>query len=352
MNENGFIDILNRMKNRLKTEADRREGTWTADNLQAVANELARIYSEDIENILPQAFVITATGQNLDSACSDYGLIRRVATYAEVVLEVTGEPGDYDGVEAYAGGTAFVLDPFTIPRSGTDTVAVRAICTSAGENGNVAAGSIDKTDNGRITRVRNPSAAEGGYEREADGVFRERALEHIRKPAISGNIAHYLQWAKEVPGVHKVRVFDLARGNGTVDVILISDNNEPAPKSLVEQVTEYIEEQRPIGADVLVASAQAVEINVTASVLVNGGYTAAIVQHRMYELLTGYCEAAAFTSSVVSYLGIVSLLFDCPGVIDVESYTINGQERTLQLTSRQFPVARLPVITIREVPDA
>ena len=71
MSENSFIAILNRMKSRITTEADRREGTWTADNLQAVANELARVYAEDIEDILPQAFVATAVGKNLDSACSD-----------------------------------------------------------------------------------------------------------------------------------------------------------------------------------------------------------------------------------------------------------------------------------------
>lgn len=82
---NSFKAILDRMKNRIKTEADKREGTWTADNLQAVANELARIYSEDIETILPQAFVVTATGKNLDNCCSDYGITRRAATAAEVM---------------------------------------------------------------------------------------------------------------------------------------------------------------------------------------------------------------------------------------------------------------------------
>ena len=58
MSENSFIAILNRMKSRITTEADRREGTWTADNLQAVANELARVYAEDIEDILPQLSII------------------------------------------------------------------------------------------------------------------------------------------------------------------------------------------------------------------------------------------------------------------------------------------------------
>ena len=57
MSENSFIAILNRMKSRITTEADRREGTWTADNLQAVANELARVYAEDIEDILPPSCI-------------------------------------------------------------------------------------------------------------------------------------------------------------------------------------------------------------------------------------------------------------------------------------------------------
>ena len=242
MSENSFIAILNRMKSRITTEADRREGTWTADNLQAVANELARVYAEDIED--------------LDSACSDYGITRREATKAEAVVEVTGDPGDYSGVTGYAGEIAFLLDDFVI--EGTGAVQVRAVCMTAGEQGNVAAGSITETDSSQISKITNPEDAEGGYDRESDDVLRQRALEHIRTPAISGNIAHYIQWAKEIPGVHKVKVFDLARGNGTVDVVLIADDNEPAPESLIADVAEYIESQRPIGADVLVTSAEAV----------------------------------------------------------------------------------------------
>lgn len=348
MSDNSFISILNRMKDRLETEADKREGTWTADNLQAVANELARIYSQDIENILPQAFVATATGSNLDAACSDYGIEqRREATCAEVMLEVTGQPGDYTGVEAYAGDIVFLLDPFSIPSEGT--VQVHAVAAQAGESGNVAAGSLVESSDRQITEITNPEEAQGGYDRESDEVLRERALEYIRTPAISGNIAHYIQWAREVPGVSKVKVFDLARGNGTVDVVLIADNNEPAPEILIERVVEHIEEERPIGADVLVESAEAVEIKVSAKVLVQEGYTAPMVQAELMELLETYCEETAFSSYVISYLGIVSLLFDCPGVVDVTDYTINGQGQSLTLLARQFPVAVTPEITVQEV---
>lgn len=348
---NDFISILERMKARIETEADKREGTWTADNLQAVANELARIYSEDIESILPQAFVVTATGSNLDSACSDYGITRRAATSAEVVVELWGEPGTYYWVQLYAGDIVFVVpDSFTILSEGS--VKVRAVCTQAGDIGNVAAGSIDKADTNRITKVVNAFAATGGYDTESDDSLRERTLEHIRTPANSGNIAHYVQWAKEVSGVAKVKVYDLARGPGTVDVVIIADGNEPAPQKLIEAVEENIENQRPIGADVLVVSGTAVDLFVVADVVVKKGYTAESIQNSLHKLLDEHCGHIAFQSQIISYLGLVNLLFDCPGVVDVVSFAINGESKSIKLSNRQFPVAQIPAITVEEETDA
>ncbi len=352
-----FTEILDRMKARIETEADKREGTWTADNLQAVANELARIYAEDIDTILPQAFVMTAQGKNLDSCCSDYGILRRAATQAEAVVQLKGEPGTYAWLQISAGDITFtVQEPFTIPRgdgeAGGGTVSVRAVCDQAGDIGNVAAGSIDKASDRRILKVRNPTAAEGGFDTESDDALRERTLEHIRTPANSGNIAHYRQWAKEVAGVSKVRIYDLARGPGTVDVVLIADGNEAAPQKLIEAVEDHIEAVRPIGADVLVASGEAVDIHVTVDVIVKAGYTAEGIQASFYPRLAQHCETVAFQSQILSYLGMVNVLFDCPGVVDVISFTINGTSKSLHLAERQFPVAQVPAITATVEGDA
>ena len=348
---NDFISILTRMKGRIETEADKREGTWTADNLQAVANELARIYSEDIESILPQAFVISASGANLDNACNDYGITRRAATNAEAIVELKGEPGTYYWLQLYAGDIVFTVpEGFTIPASGI--ISVRAVCNQAGDIGNVAAGSISRADTNRITKVSNPEAAEGGYDAESDEALRERTLEHIRTPANSGNIAHYVQWAKEVSGVWRVKVYDLARGPGTVDVVIIADGNESAPPKLLEAVENNIESQRPIGADVLVLSGQAVDIQVDADVLVKKGYTAEGIRDSFFRMLGEYCEQIAFQSAVISYFGMINLLFACPGVVDVVSFTINGKSGSMKLSGRQFPVPQLPSVTVEEESDA
>lgn len=346
-----FKEILDRMKSRIGTEADKREGTWTADNLQAVANELARIYAEDIDTILPQAFVMTARGKNLDSCCSDYGITRRAATSAEVMVQLQGEPGTYFGLQVFAGEISFTIqEPFTISRAdaGNPVVSVRAVCDQEGDIGNVAAGCIDSAGDKRITKVTNPEDAEGGFDTESDDALRERTLEHIRTPANSGNIAHYVQWAKEVSGVAKVRVYDLARGPGTVDVVIIADGNEAAPQKLIEAVEENIENQRPIGADVLVMSGQAVDINVAATVIVKPGYTQESIQNSFYPLLSAHCESIAFHSQIISYLGMVNILFNCPGVIDVAGFTVNGESKSLHFAERQFPVAQMPIITVQE----
>ncbi|MCM1121838.1 MAG: baseplate J/gp47 family protein [Eubacterium sp.] len=348
---NSFKDILDRLKSRIETEADRREGTWTADNLQAVANELARIYAEDIDTILPQAFVVTAIGRNLDSCCSDYGITRRAATAAEVMVQLQGEAGIYVGVQLYAGDIAFtVQEEFILPGNviGNKQISVRAVCNQPGEIGNVTAGSINRANDRRITKVLNPSAAEGGFDLESDEALRERTLEHIRTPANSGNIAHYMQWAKEVSGVSKVKVYDLARGPGTVDVVIIADGNEVAPQKLIEAVEKNIEDQRPIGADVLVISGHGIDINITAEVIVTAGTTVENIRNSLYALLQKHCEAIAFQSRILSYHGMVKLLFDCPGVVDVSKFMVNEEATSLHLSERQFPVAQPPVITIKE----
>lgn len=345
-----FKEILDSMKSRIETEADRREGTWTADNLQAVSNELARIYEEDIDTILPQAFIMTATGKNLDSRCSDFGITRRPSTAAEVMVQIQGVPGTYEWVQLFAGDISFtVQESFTIRHSENGSedgmVMVRAVCNQKGYIGNVAAGSINKADDRRITKVINEDTAEGGFDTESDDVFRERALERVRTPANSGNIAHYVQWAKEVSGVSKVRVYDLARGPGTVDVVIIEDRNKAASSKLIERVENHIEELRLIGPNVLVESGHAVDINVAADVVVKAGYTPESIQASFYQRLSKHCEAIAFSSQIISYLGMVNVLFDCPGVVDVVTFTINGQSKSLHLAKRQFPAAQIPTIT-------
>lgn len=348
---NTFEEICGRIKKRLVYEASKLEGSWTADNVQAVANELARIYEEDIDTILDKAFLTTTYGEWADWCCGDYGVKRNLATHSTVDLQIVGTPGKYESMEFAADDIVFITETFVIPETGTGTV--KAVCKVPGNTGNVLEGTINKIIGNRtkIRKVTNPQPAEGGYNTENDASLIARTLEKIQMPVTSGNIAHYRQWALENTGVEKVKVFPLARGKGTVDVVVIADGNTQPPPPLLEKIHNHIEENRPIGADVLIMTAEPVGISVSADIITAGGYSNEDIRQQFSEQLQMYLQAlpfdnySGFQGGIVSYLKVVDLLFNCDGVRDVSDYRINGMRNSIRLKNRQFPVLKNVTVT-------
>ena len=72
-----FDSILQRLKGALEGQVSAMEGTFAGDILQAVAAELARIWSQEIDTVTQRGFVATAEGLWLDAACGDYGVTRK-----------------------------------------------------------------------------------------------------------------------------------------------------------------------------------------------------------------------------------------------------------------------------------
>lgn len=151
-------------------------------------------------------------------------------------------------------------------------VEVGATCVFAGNVGNVKIGEINRfpvTLPG-LAAVENTEAFEDGYPPESDVDLLERYIEKVSHPTASGNIYHYIEWAKEVSGVGDVRVIPLWNGNGTVKVVIVDSDNQPAGDDLIRKVKEHIEEQRPIDADVTVVNATALKINISVKLITDG----------------------------------------------------------------------------------
>ena len=74
---NDFDSILQRLKEQLQGSVSAMEGTFAGDILQAVAAELARIWSQEMDSVTQRGFVSTAQGTWLDAACGDYGITRK-----------------------------------------------------------------------------------------------------------------------------------------------------------------------------------------------------------------------------------------------------------------------------------
>ena len=351
---NTSTEIYGRMKADLKNPASKMEGSFTADNLLAVSNELARIYSTEYDRLIARSHYRTAFGDDLDVVAKDnHGMVRNPATAEEVNLTIMGQPGTVvnESMRVSADGLVYmVVDSHTIGDSGI--VQVLARCTSPGSSCSVPAGTEWKflESYEGVERVFNEAASSGGYDAETDEKFKMRIEEAEREIKGYGNFAWYRKTALEV------KVFDLPRGLGTVDVVIIAKGNTEASDILIKRVAEHIESERVPGADVKVESGHGFEVTVSAAVYLSFDRTISSVLVEFKEQMKNYFENMGFydtaVNSRVSHAKVIDLLMGCQGVIDVENVLINGTGSSLVLEKRSFPILLDPVITVKEEPYA
>lgn len=342
-----YETIMARLLAKVPDTLDKREGSFIWDALSPAALELAEAYIQ-LDLVLQYGFAQTTYGQYLDYRAAEHGLTRKAATKATGQVTITGSSGAIvpaGALFATSAGVQFqTLTEVTIGDSGTATADIEAV--EAGAAGNVPAGAITQipVSIAGVTAVTNPTATSGGTDEESDADLLARLLERVQNPATSGNAAHYKQWALEVSGVGDAKVLPLWDGPGTVKVVIIDSNKQPANAEIVQNAADYIETVRPIGATVTVESATGLEIDVTATVTLATGAVLADVQAVFEEALTAYLQQIAFKQNYVSYAQVGSLLLDTPGVLDYSNLMLNNGTGNVSIGDAE--VAVLGTVTL------
>lgn len=332
--------IKNDLLNRISTSIDTREGSFINDMVSTVAYEIWKSY-QSLNAVIPIAFVDETSGAYIDKRCAEYGITRKKGTKAKVILTLTGTDGtiiDKGKVFLTGDGLQFETDDAVTILNGTATVNATAI--EVGEAYNVDANTITKqfVNISGLTSVTNENPASGGTDPETDGALVKRLYDYLQKPATSGNVSHYRQWALEVDGVGATKVLPLWNGPGTVKVLIVGNNNEPVDLSIVEKCAEHIEKNRPIGATVTVASAEGLPINVEAKVTIDSTTTMDAVKAAFEKALTEYLRSIAFSRYTLVYNRIAYMLLDIDGVVDYTSLTVNGSTTNVTIGDDQVPV--------------
>lgn len=348
--------ILDRMLERVPDDIDKNEGSYIYDALAAAAAELVQM-KMDMNSFLERGFASSTFGDYLDFRCQEHGLSRKPAVKAEGQVVLTGKTGVVisqgtvvaTSADAALGAAAveFVTQQdAVIPAEGQATVDIKAV--TFGRSGNVLANTIivlARPING-IESVNNTKATSGGEDTEDDASLLARFLAWVRSPSTSGNVADYTNWAMEVAGVGDVRVIPLWNGNGTVKVILVDKNKQPAAQSVVDAALTYIAHpadpgkgKAPIGATVTVTAATAVDIDVSATISLTGSKTVAEVKADFEKDMTDYLKEIAFSSDpTVRYVRIGSLLLDTSGVRDYSNLLVNGGSSNIVINEDQVGV--------------
>lgn len=217
--------------------------------------------------VVPQGFVGYATGPWLDLHCEGVGIERHQASKAQGFV-IFGRAQAGGNVRIPAGTIVktdvspsgeelrYFTTQDTILPEGVLEVAVPVRAEFEGARYNVGEGYIKHivTYIPGIDYVRNAAGwiTEEGRDTEEDDALRERYFLRWHELSKGATRYTYEAWAREVPGVVDVHISDQhPRGQGTVDVIISGPDGAPS-QELINAVTAYIEERRPMNDNVLV----------------------------------------------------------------------------------------------------
>ncbi|WP_342494027.1 baseplate J/gp47 family protein [Bacillus sp. FSL R5-0447] len=339
-----FEEIMDRMLSRISADIDTREGSVIYNALAPAAAELAKSYIW-LDTVLELVFSDTAQGEFLDRRAAEAGIERTAATKAVRAGEFTS------GVKIPVGSRFFV-DNLYFQYTADGTLE----CETAGEAGNANISGQNLLSLDTIPGLQKAIVKEiliPGREEEDDNNLRERYFTRVRREAVSANKEHYKQWAEEVDGVGKAKVFPLWKGDGTVKIVVTDAKLEPASEILITKVSDYIdpepgqgEGQAPIGAFVTVESAEWKEIEISASVLPEINSSIDQVKDEIEAGVLNLFKKMAFEDKVIRLSQINNIVYNSPSVSDYSDIKINGLAENLVLDDIEIP--KLRQVTIVE----
>ncbi|HEY1035538.1 MAG TPA: baseplate J/gp47 family protein [Pseudoxanthomonas sp.] len=214
-----------------------------------------------LDYIARQVIIDTADVEYLERWASVWGVRRKAAEFASGSVVFTGTSGAVIAAGAVLqrqDGALFETTAEATIIGASATVTVRA--QAAGVAGNTAAGiklTMQQPSSGvQVAATVASGGITGGSDTESDDALRARLLARIQQPPHGGAAHDYVAWALEVPGVTRAWVAPMEMGPGTVTVRFVRDGDgDIIPDTAeVDAVQEYIEERRPVTAEVFVVA--------------------------------------------------------------------------------------------------
>lgn len=348
-------EIQQRMMDALPDGIDDMPGGFPYDFTMPTAIEKSELIQFHLVRTLMLMFPQYAWGNWLDLHAAAAGIERRPAGYASGSVTVTGDPGTVipDGAifctEATDSTPAleYAADSMAIiPESGSVTVEVTAV--EAGRESNTKKNTVvfALTSIKGLSTVNNPDDITGGTDVESDEDLLERIEEENFRDGATfiGNDSDYIRWTKEVVGVGDCIVVPTWNGPGTVKLIIVDSNGEPANARLIEAVYDHIVSPHDRSlrllptacAELTVEAATTKKISYTCTGLVYDDTTdiPTIVSQFKELVMKEYSEAKV--EGILVYNQVRPLITDIPGVSDFDTFLMNGAEENIPLSNDEY----------------
>lgn len=229
-----------------------------------------------LEWISRQVFPDTAEAEYLKRWAEIWGIVRKEATFAELDITITGNPGGVVPINTIyqrSDAVQYHLDAeVTIPGGGSITGKI--IAEDSGQNSNIdVAETVSLLS--PIANVDSDALIDAividAEDTESDDSYRARLLTRLRQPPLGGSANDYVQWALEVAGVTRAWVLPLHLGAGTVGLSFVEDDEDPIIPSgaKVTEVDDYVRERKPVTADLTTFAPVAAPMSMTIKIKPN-----------------------------------------------------------------------------------
>lgn len=266
--------------------------------LSMASHELYGFLAWNSQQILPDS----AEAEYLARHASIWGIERKAATKATGTVTFTGTNGllvPTGHILKSVNDIEYTLDEEVTISGGT---AIGSITASiAGSSGNADVGTkislVSPIAGIQTEAIVNDDGTgnglTGGADIEADKDLRSRVISRIQEPPHGGAEFDYKFWAKEIAGVTRVWVYPLQGGEGTVSLTFVMDNKTDTiipSAGEVETVQDYIDEQRPVTADITVFAPTAVDLDFDISLTPNSTEVQEAIKAELQDLLEREAE--------------------------------------------------------------
>lgn len=351
---NSAKEIHQRMMNSLPTDIDSMPGGFPYDFTMPAALEKDEFINYHLVRALMIAFPQYAWDEWLDLHGQQVHLERHQPKSASGKVKVTGKPGT-----AIVAGMIFCTPATDTEPSiefcsmedveiGEDGIAfLPVIAVESGTNSNVPSNTIVlmAKPNKNITEVTNPEPIWGGTERESNDDFYDRIVaEYENSLTFLGNDSDYIRWAKEA-GAGDCIVIPTAEGPGTVKLVLVDSNGQPANEELVQAVYNYIVSpldrsvrRLPTAcAKLLCSPASTITIDFTIMGLIYEETTSILQIKKDFAETAKQVYLLAKQQNILRYNDMRPILSDLTGVLDFDEFLMNGEMKNILLGKEEYP---------------
>lgn len=352
-------------------DRDKREGSVIYDALAPFCQVLAAGVLQ-LRDFYTQTYAVTATGEDLDNRVAEQGLSRYAATYAVKRIALADAEGNPVIVPL---GARFSTVSDTNPVNYTVTAQYReegvvvpgsyeATCEELGVIGNEYFGNlINITFIQGLAEATMTTTLIPARDEETDEELRGRYFESLNQKAFGGNIADYRTKVMSLDGVGSVQIYPVWAGGGTVKLSIVDPTYSQCSPEFIATIQKEIDPENaqgetgtglgiaPIGHKVTVVTPEVVDINVSATVTLQAGYsleqvrapiTTALISY-IQSLKAGWADANDMNiyNCDVFVARVSATIVNVTGVANVTDVMLNGAAKDIVL-AQTGEVQQLP----------